>query len=464
MSRKSWTALASSLFALPAMSQSPAPISVYDGFWTGTWECSENLLPNSRVPKGFSAKVTFRVAGGTGEAANEYGSDINKFTLGIRPDGTVAVENLGHDKTNTTRAWTVKAQGVMHRGHLKATGKMTTADGATTIRALCQFELTNRETEARLDEHARREKLAAEEAAREQARRAEAAAAKPAVAEPAKPAPPAPKQVAAASESAAPTAKAPAPAKPVPAKPAASTVAPAPAPVASRDDSPVRVAAVANVATGSAPPASAAAPAAGTKGFTKVTANPVDQVNRKSANDVWISFNPAISVQERQFCRIVENYRAEYSAAAATKNQIKINETQRTFAQALVALLPDGRFQGWVMRSVSVAQAGDGSADILFELPCNVYVGSNACDVNPKNFTGTIAEGSRVYSELAKMTVNDFSLAGGQFVHNDDKAFDKNRTVASFTHMKTEAHCKAKSMAMNGDFFAIRLQNLSMIK
>jgi len=98
------------------------------------------------------------------------------------------------------------------------------------------------------------------------------------------------------------------------------------------------------------------------------------------------------------------------------------------------------------------------------ELPCNVYVGSNACDANPQNFYGTAPEGSRIYSELAKMTVGDFALTSGQFVYVDNKAYDKNRSVASFRFLKTASHCKAKEMPADSDFFGLNLEVISTIK
>ena len=198
--------------------------------------------------------------------------------------------------------------------------------------------------------------------------------------------------------------------------------------------------------------------------FVQATANPVDAQKKLSANDVWVSFNPSISVQERQFCRIVENFRAELVAAKSTNNQIKVNETYKTLTQALNSLLPDGKFQGWVMRTVGVAQAKDGSAEVLMELPCNVYVGSNACDTNPKNFSGLIPEGSRMYTELAKMTVGDFVLTNGEFVYSDNKAFDKNRSVASFQYMPAASHCKAKEFKTSTEFFGVSLNTISTIR
>jgi hypothetical protein len=197
---------------------------------------------------------------------------------------------------------------------------------------------------------------------------------------------------------------------------------------------------------------------------TQLTTNPIDQQKKTSNNEIWVSFNPSITVQERQFCRIIENFRVEKAIAEQSKNQIKINETFKSLVQSLNSLLPDGKFQGWIMRTVYVAQASDGSAEVLLELPCNVYVGSNACDADPQKFYGTAPEGTRMYTELAKMSVGDFALTSGQFVYVDDKAFDKNRSVASFRYLKTASHCRAQEMPADTDFFGLKLDVISTMK
>lgn len=196
----------------------------------------------------------------------------------------------------------------------------------------------------------------------------------------------------------------------------------------------------------------------------QVTTNPIDLQKKTSANEVWLSFNPSITVQQRQFCRIIENFRTENAIAKQSKNDIKVNQTFKELVQSLVSLLPDGKFQGWVMRTVYVSQASNGSAEVLLELPCNVYVGSNACDTNPNNFYGTAPENSRIYTELAKMSLGDFALTSGKFVYSDKSAFDKNRSVASFGYMKTANHCRAKEIASDSDFFGLSLETISTIK
>jgi hypothetical protein len=347
------------------------------------------------------------------------------INLDIDRNNNANIAGRGTRKANTNSGWLIKASGNVNRGTIKAIGSMTDLDG-NVVRKLCTFDLNNSEVEGRLaSQHASNDRVPQPKEATT---------------------PATPKPIANAQ-------------KPSSSTPAARTQQPIvttspPKSVPGTDGAPARVAAVANV--------DRALNDSEKHPHTKVTTNPIDSLKKTGPNDVWINFNPSITVQERQFCRLVENYRADYASAQASRNQIKVNEANKNFNQALNSLLPDGKFQGWVMRNTMVAQASDGSADVLFEMPCNVYVGSNACD--PKNFYGTIPEGSRVYTELAKITVGDFGLVSGKFGYVDEKAFDKNRSVASFVFMKSPDHCKANLMKTSSEFFGVKVDVLSTIK
>jgi len=180
----------------------------------------------------------------------------------------------------------------------------------------------------------------------------------------------------------------------------------------------------------------------------------------------WAIYKSGVPFQQQQFCRITENFRQEIDDARVQKNQIKENVAFRTREQRLTALLPDGNFSNWIVRAVSVKQASDGSAAVLFELPCDVIIGSHACGQNVRSFIGTIPENSRLYVELATISVGDFLGVSGTFNFVDEKAaFQKGRSVASFRAMAADSHCEAKDVAKPGvDFFASSIQNLSNLK
>ncbi|MEY3572394.1 MAG: hypothetical protein RJA77_309 [Pseudomonadota bacterium] len=182
--------------------------------------------------------------------------------------------------------------------------------------------------------------------------------------------------------------------------------------------------------------------------------------------ETWATYMSGVPFQQNQFCRIIQNWREELSLAQQQKNQIKENIAHRTREQRLTALMPDATFQNWIVRSVSVKQAKDGSAAVLFELPCDVVIGSHACGMTPKTFVGTIPENSRLYSELVSISVGDFLGVSGTFSFIDEKAaFKKDRSVASFTTMKAGTHCDAKDVAKpESEFYASQILTLSTLK
>jgi hypothetical protein len=402
--------------AFSVATQAQVAQNLYDGEWVGDWSCSENPSPTARVKGGWTKKVTFILSSNKGTFRWDGAKELITLNLDIDRNNNANIQGRGTRKANTNSTWRIKASGNVNRGTIKAIGSLTDLNG-NVVRKLCTFDLNNSEVEAR---------LASQHASNDRVPEQKAVTAKPA-----------------ASKSAQ-TAKT---------QQRVVTTAP-PKPVPATENAPARVAAIGNV--------DQALNKSEKHPHTKVTTNPIDSLKKTGPNDVWINFNPSITVQERQFCRLIENYRADYASAEVSKNQIKINEANKNFTQALNSLLPDGKFQGWVMRNTMVAQASNGSADVLFEMPCNVYVGSNACD--PKNSLGTISEGSRVYTELAKMTVGDFGLVSGTFGYADEKTFDKNRSVASFVFMKSPSHCKANLMKTTSEFFGVKVDGLSTIK
>ncbi len=180
----------------------------------------------------------------------------------------------------------------------------------------------------------------------------------------------------------------------------------------------------------------------------------------------WAVYKSGVPFQQNQFCRLIGNFKEQFAKARAERNEIKENIALREREQRLVALMPKGSFENWIVRAVSVTQASDGSAAVLFEMPCDVVVGSYACGTTPSKFLGTIPENSPMYGELAKVRVGDFLGVSGQFYFGQgSKAFEKDRSVASFRQMPAGSHCKGEAAgAKDSEFFAVSTANISALK
>jgi hypothetical protein len=455
------------------VSSSYGAASDYDGTWNGKWSCGPSSSNKEASGSAFTRADNYNISDGKISAEFSTGKQsqfrfvwtglISGKSASLRADGSREGAKPWHyqfkavslsDQEITFQGEMFNASGNKSRDCTMVFTLVKPSEGNKLSRA-SQRSLENQSKlaqEKAISDRALAEAAAAKSEANRARQDAEAAKVAAARAETAR----AQAASQAAQEKAkADIAKAQAAAAVAQAKAAQSQTRTTPPPEVSpaKSNTPARSAAIGNVVTN------------GNKSeFNKVTGNPVDKASKLSSNDVWISFNPSITVQERQFCRIVENFRTEKAAAESTKNQIKVNESYKNLVQSLNALLPDGKFQGWVMRTISVGQASDGTADVLMELPCNVYVGSNACDSNPKNFYGTVPEGSRIYTELAKMTVGDFALVSGNFIYADKSVFNVGRSVTSFRQISTGQHCKAKSIKTSAEFFGTKIDVVSTIK
>ena len=62
------------------------------------------------------------------------------------------------------------------------------------------------------------------------------------------------------------------------------------------------------------------------------------------------------------------------------------------------------------------------------------------------------------------MNFGDFSLTCGQFDCGNEKAFDQKLRDGSYRYTKAAAHCKAKEVTTDSDFFGLKLDVISTIK
>lgn len=195
-----------------------------------------------------------------------------------------------------------------------------------------------------------------------------------------------------------------------------------------------------------------------------ITSNELDRRKTTSNNEVVVSTTPAISIQERQFCRIIENFRVENALALTTANEIKINETYKKLSQSLNSLLPNGQFKGWLMRTVSVHQDAHGYAKMILELPCKAKAGPLMCDSHTNIIYGSARQGSRLYTEMAKMTIGDYAVVNGHFDFAEPSAFHRDRSLPSFRFFKTAPHCVDRRVPADVNFMGMHLHSVSIIK
>ena len=138
----------------------------------------------------------------------------------------------------------------------------------------------------------------------------------------------------------------------------------------------------------------------------------------------WAEGKAYAPIQQRQFCDLTEKYRRSLTEAFVSKNDIKINLAKKQRQLDLDALIPEGQFENWVVKIVSVKQIVapanaevDGDAAVVLELWCSTQIGSGMINVNGSNVWGaTIDYGSREYRETTKFQNGNFAIVSGHFM------------------------------------------------
>lgn len=111
------------------------------------------------------------------------------------------------------------------------------------------------------------------------------------------------------------------------------------------------------------------------------------------------------SVEEKAFCKVIEENRAAYKSAAGLHNEIArkaaIDRAVADNLAKLKAVGGDGAFKGWQARVRKVSTHFDGSAAIELELPCEAMIKtSQPSGINPGAKLFDVAAGLKVGSKI----------------------------------------------------------------
>lgn len=159
---------------------------------------------------------------------------------------------------------------------------------------------------------------------------------------------------------------------------------------------------------------------------TTVTAGPIN----------WQDAEKYISIQQKQFCDLTDNYVVDLFNAENSRNEIKINKVKKQRQEDLDALLPYGKFQNWIVKVVSVKQVNtpddqttDGDSAVVFETSCGSQIGSGTLNINGKVYWGaTIDYNSREYREISKLSSRQFAVISGTFLKLNEFLPNKKET------------------------------------
>lgn len=150
----------------------------------------------------------------------------------------------------------------------------------------------------------------------------------------------------------------------------------------------------------------------------------------------WQDAEKYISIQQKQFCDLTDNYVIDLYNAHKSRNEIKVNRVKKQRQEDLDALLPEGNFKNWIVKIVSVKQVNtpnnkttDGDAAAVFELSCGSQIGSGNFQIDGKlTWAATIDYNSREYREVSKLSSGQFAIISGTFLKLNEFMPNKKET------------------------------------
>lgn len=123
-----------------------------------------------------------------------------------------------------------------------------------------------------------------------------------------------------------------------------------------------------------------------------------------SADHNWPSDEKAsIDVKENAFCQVLASYTKQINDALDSKNDIRVDRVRKKQRTDIQALMPNKKFQDWIIRVKRIKVDNLMNATLEAELPCHKkIVGQKIPETN-----------EMTYGQLADVGKGDFVLVTG---------------------------------------------------
>lgn len=135
--------------------------------------------------------------------------------------------------------------------------------------------------------------------------------------------------------------------------------------------------------------------------------------------DGWSSVEQYIPVRQKAFCNLMNQYETKSQDAEESRNQIRQNQVEEDRGQDLLALIPDGQFENWLVEVREVMVIPNGDAAYEMRLQCGVLLGSGKT-TEGQQYAATAKKGSVTYNQLAGVAAGDFILINGGLIQFKD--------------------------------------------
>ena len=187
----------------------------------------------------------------------------------------------------------------------------------------------------------------------------------------------------------------------------------------------------------------------------------------ETLSEEWQPLTVDMPLTERLFCDLYHDFNINKEKAEKSNNQIRVNMVHRSFQEDLDSLLPGGSLDQWIVKVLKVSQVPNGDAAIIAELPCGVLVGSGTMSSeegsnNQLNWAATIPYSSRLYNELAKVSIGDFVNISGTFVQIE--AFESGRNETFYASNSIGKNPLVNDLGIDKDLYLLDLAYFMMLR
>ena len=192
-------------------------------------------------------------------------------------------------------------------------------------------------------------------------------------------------------------------------------------------------------------------------------------VKKASLDQNWSDYRSKMSIQQGQFCQLIDSFFDDLKNARKSKNEIKVNIVHKERQGDLDALIPGGKISNWIFKVVKIDQVEDGSAAVVLSLQCKSYVGSGQIHTkstwrkkNNKEWRATIPYNDRRFRELAKLDSGEFVVGSGIML--EIGAYKPGQKETFYASQQIGEHPLTKDLNLEGELFIADLSYIAALK
>jgi hypothetical protein len=179
----------------------------------------------------------------------------------------------------------------------------------------------------------------------------------------------------------------------------------------------------------------------------------------------WMLALPSISIQQQQFCKVVDGYFDELEGVQKSRNELRLASLLKRREADISNMLPQGAISNWVVRLIEVNLNQDGTASVFLQLPCRALLGQNSCSNADNSATHLrIPANSPTFKQLETLATGDFVVVSGNLIMEQAANAPQSTSGSVKGYFSQGSYCAKTEGGKIQDLFALQVNHLFPIK